>query len=67
MQVIMMAMTMAMAMAVEVVVVVVVVGVVVVVVVTLLMTEMCRDGIPSHLRGDVWQALLGRWLVTALF
>ena len=24
------------------------------------MTSLCREGIPSHLRGDVWQALLGR-------
>jgi hypothetical protein len=23
-------------------------------------TSLCREGIPSHLRGEVWQALLGR-------
>ncbi len=36
------------------------------VIVTIVMTELCRDGIPSHLRGDVWQALLGR-LYSAIF
>jgi hypothetical protein len=35
-------------------------------VVAVVMTLLCRDGIPSHLRGDVWQALLGR-LCSALF